>query len=315
MPVGEKRNNMAKVAIVMAAYNGEKYIAEQITSILNNSYKDIELHICDDGSTDGTEEIVASFVERYPRKVFYHRNEKNLGVIRNFFFGLNLVEAEYYMFSDQDDVWEKDKILHTLEKMKEQEAKANSKPVLVFGDAYMVDSYLQSMGNTFQKISNLNPKDTRLSHVVVENAVIGCTVMLNEALKKKLTVFPKEIRMHDWWVALIAATMGELAFLDEPLLKYRQHGNNTLGGMSDMSFAKKNLGKIGKIRQGVHGSCYQAKAFLECYWDELTEQQRSVLAYFAEIPEKSWFVRKYRVIRGGYFKTGILKNMALLFVI
>lgn len=308
---------MAEVAVIMAAYNGEKFIAEQIDSILDNSFTDIELHICDDGSTDRTEQIASVYVDKYPDKIHYHKNEKNLGVIRNFLYGLIYADCPYYMFSDQDDVWEKDKILHTLDKMKSEEnshmaAEGREIPIAVFGDAYMVDGELRSMNSTFQKLSNLTPADTGLPHVLVENAVIGCTLMINRCLRNKLQTVPEQVRMHDHWIAIMAAALGRLVYLDEPLLKYRQHGNNTLGGASDISYATSNLGRIKKIKAGVWDSYYQAGAFLDCFENELTEEQKSVLSYFADIPNHNWFVRKYRILHGGFYKTGFIKNTALL---
>lgn len=306
---------MAEVAVIMASYNGAKYIGEQIESILGNSFDDIELHVCDDGSTDETEEIVNTYVEKNPGKVFFHKNKENLGVIRNFLEGMKCADCPYYMFSDQDDVWEKDKILHTLERMKQEENKNVNIPIAVFGDAYMVDANLKSMNSTFQKTSNVNPTNTKLSHLVVENTVIGCTLMINAGLKELVRNTSLQIKMHDWWLALIATSMGKLVYLDEPLLKYRQHENNTLGAKSELAYATENVGKLKKIRDSVHESCFQAEAFLSCYGDKLTEEQRKIFSYFAEIPKLNWFARKYRIVHGKYFKTGLLKNFALLLII
>lgn len=306
---------MAEVAIIMASYNGEKYIQEQIDSILNSSFQDFELHVCDDGSTDRTEEIVSSYVKRNIGKVFFHKNRENLGVIRNFLDGMKYAQCPYYMFSDQDDVWEKDKILHTLEKMKREENQDADAPIAVFGDAYMVDAELRSLNNTFQRISNLNPTNTKLSHLVVENSVIGCTLMINACLKELVKETDLHIKMHDWWIALIATSFGKLVYLDEPLLKYRQHENNTLGAKSDIAYAKENIAKMKKIRDSVYESCFQAEAFLTCYREQLNEEQKNVLLYFAEIPRLNWIMRKYRILHGKFYKTGWLKNIALLLII
>jgi len=309
---------MAEIAIIVATYNGEKFIGEQLDSILRNSFTDFEIYVCDDGSSDDTKQVVAEYMTAHPNRIHWHKNEQNLGVIRNFLCAVEQIEADYFMFCDQDDVWLPDKLAHTLSCMKKAEEELPERPITVFGDATMVDGDLKPLGSSFQKVSNLNPTDVSLSHLVMENAAIGCTVMINCSVKQllqEIPELPKEVRMHDCWVAMISAALGKLVFLDEELLLYRQHGNNTLGGMSDLAYARKNMGRLARIKAGLHDSCRQAGALLTVYGKYMTTEQQEVLRKFAEIPEQSWLTRRITLVKGHYYKTGFLKNLCVFLII
>ena len=125
------------IAIIMGVYNGEKYIKEQIGSIIAGDCKDWKLFIFDDGSKDNTDNIVKEFIKNYPDKIYFEKNRENFGAAGNFFNGIKRVarelapEAEYFCFSDQDDVWVEDKLSRSLAKIKEIEG---GRPSLVFSD-------------------------------------------------------------------------------------------------------------------------------------------------------------------------------------
>ena len=300
---------MAEIAIIMATYNGEKYLKEQIESILANSYKDYAIYICDDGSTDDTEKIALSYQKQYPDRVYFHRNETNLRVIKNFLVNIKKIDAKYYMLCDQDDFWLPYKIEHTIQFMKKIEAEENDIPTVVFGDAKMVDENLKEYHPSFQKLNNLNTSKLDLCHLAMENKLIGCTVMFNRALWEYIDNYPDEIKMHDWWIALIGASFGKVAYIDEPLLLYRQHGNNQIGGVGEMEYIRQNITKLKEQRQALYNNCRQAKAFVDNYRDRLDEKQIKVLDIFGNVPEQGWLKRRYQVFRYGFTKTGIVRNI------
>ena len=137
---------MAEIGIILATYNGEKYLREQLDSILSNTFKDYEIHICDDGSTDGTIAIAKEYAEKYPQITVW-QNEKNQGYTGNFLKAVQRETAPYFMFCDQDDIWKPDKIEVTYRAMKEAEGTENQ-PVLVFTDAESYDDATnQSFGH------------------------------------------------------------------------------------------------------------------------------------------------------------------------
>ncbi|WP_186758272.1 glycosyltransferase family 2 protein [Loigolactobacillus coryniformis] len=216
----------AKIAILLSTYNGAEYLAEQISSIIQQTYANWQLFIRDDGSTDQTTQIIQKYQKMNQHIIFLNESHiENLGVKRSFMELLAVTQADYYMFCDQDDVWLPEKIQLTLNEMLKNRDK--EVPRLVHTDLMVVDQDLQPQRPMFGRDFQDNFRD-----VLYSNSVTGCTVMINETLRQlllKQPFDPKQIVMHDWWFALVAAAFGEIAYLAEPTILYRQHGNNTFG--------------------------------------------------------------------------------------
>lgn len=308
---------MEKVTIVMATYNGAAYLKSQIDSILTNTYTNWTLEICDDGSTDETISIIKAYVKTYPERIFLRQNSQNLGVVRNFLEGACRASGDYIMFADQDDVWLPDKIAHTLKKMKETEQGQTDIPAVVFTDAKVVDEKLQEIAPSFHKISALDTTKTDLAHLLMENKLIGCTMMFNQAAVKMLYQLPKQARYHDWWLGLIAASMGKIGYLSEGTLLYRQHGNNEVGTQSFLSYVKARIRSLQAQKQSLIENQKQAAELLEIYQNEklLSEQAKEELHIFASLSEKGWISRRKIVLRHGYLKTGVLRNIGIVLLI
>ncbi len=306
---------MDNICIIMATYNGEEFLEDQITSILENTYRDFVLHIYDDGSTDRTLEIIRSFAEQYPSQVVCHQNRANKGVILNFLQAVEELDADYYMLCDQDDIWLKRKIEKTLNYIRTLEDPARKLPVVVFGDAKVVNENLSVQADSFQKQSKYHPEHTDLAHLLMENKLLGCTIMFNRALKKKLYRFPPQIRMHDWWLGLVGTVFGTVGYLNEPLLLYRQHGTNIIGNPSYKDYIKNRTAQIERLQDILYRTCNQAEAFLALYEEELSKEQRTILHAFVTLPEQNWFVRRFRIIKYGFYKSGLIRNIGVLLVI
>lgn len=309
--------NMSEITVVMTAYNGEKYIREQIDSILHGSFTDFEIHVCDDGSTDRTREIIADVAMRDSRVTPFF-NEKNKGVIRNFLEGAANAESPYIMFSDQDDVWLADKLSKSLQEIKKQEKKwGQDVPLVVFADAKVVDGNLNELAPSFHRAGHLNTKKIDLAHLLMENKLIGCTMIMNRAmaelLKGELPV--KDMRMHDWWIGLIGAALGKVVYLPEPLLLYRQHGNNIVGSKSFTGYIKKRLASLKKQKQILKATERQAQAFLSVYGSRLSPQNQTVIKQFATLSQIGFWKRRYVLIKNGFFKTGVIRNIGVLLLI
>lgn len=219
--------NKDSVAILMSTYNGEQFLDEQIKSIINQTYQDWHLYIRDDGSSDNTVEILRKYSKKDNRITFINENKiKNVGIVASFMSLLDSVNAYYYMFSDQDDVWKMDKIAITLEKMKSETNKDNI-PVCVHTDLQVVDSKLkgeQSMKKGYVWSS--------FYHLMFGNCVTGCTMMINQSVKDKIKFESQNknlIPLHDWWIALIASAFGKVVFINEKTIYYRQHEKNVIG--------------------------------------------------------------------------------------
>ncbi len=218
---------MGNIDILLATYNGEKFIKEQIDSILNQTYQDFNLIISDDCSKDGTRDILKEYEKKDSRiKVFFQ--SKNLGYVKNFEFLLNEVESEYYMLSDQDDVWLPEKI------EKSYNCLIDNKADLVFSDLEVVDRKLNTTFKSFNDLMKYTKKakkyeDYRLEYLY--NCVTGCTLLTKSKFLKKILPLPNESEyvIHDFWIPLIVSMNGKVKYLNEPLIKYRQHGHNQVG--------------------------------------------------------------------------------------
>lgn len=311
---------MKQICIIMAAYQGERYLAQQIDSIIENTYQNIELHIYDDGSADNTFAIAEKYAGKYPDKIYAARNDANKGVILNFLEATTSLESDYYMYSDQDDVWLPEKIQKTLDFMKEQEeaiSHPQDTPVVVFSDAIVTDAGLAQTAPSFQRQSGYDTSALDLPRLLMENKLIGCTMMFNRAARDKLLRgnIPHGIRMHDWWLGLIGAAFGRVAYLDEPLLLYRQHDNNAIGGSSKGSYLKDRISHLRRDREALHATMAQGKAFLSAYGEELPPEKEKILRLFAELPEKNWLARRFYIVRYGFLKSGLVRNAGVLLVV
>lgn len=309
---------MSTIAIVMATYNGEKYVGEQIESILTSNYQDLELYIYDDGSGDHTVSVLREYEGKYPDKIHVFQNECNRGHLMNFMHALAATTTDYVMFSDQDDVWNSNKASVTLKRMKHMEAQLSKEsPLAVFTDAVVVDQELNVINRSFFCSGHLNPYRTDLPHLLMENKLIGCTVMVNAALRRVLLSrpLPEKARFHDWWIALIAASFGKIGFVKEGTILYRQHGGNVVGNTGFVAYVKNRITGLKQQRKALEALYQQAEEFLELYGDTLSEKNREIIRSFASIPEKNILERRILILHYGFLKTGLLRNIGLLIIV
>ena len=218
---------MERVDILLATYNGEKYLREQLDSLLRQTYKNIRIIISDDKSTDSTQTIIKEYKLKDERIVFFSQ-EKNLGVVLNFEFLLKKVQSKYYMFADQDDIWNDDKIEKSLNRLKEMEAD------IVFTDLQVVDDELNIINKSYWELKGLKQKILKyngFNALYLNNYVTGCTMIAKSETIQKILPIPSSSKyiLHDYWTALMISQNGKIEYLNEPTIKYRQHKNNKIG--------------------------------------------------------------------------------------
>ena len=234
-----------RVAIVMATYDGSRFVEEQIRSIQSQSFSEWLLYVRDDGSRDDTVQKVFQ-IEREDNRVKLIRDDLgNQGAIGNFstLMKVALEEgADYLFFADQDDVWHQDKLAIMLGAMHKLEL-ANGKPtpLLVHCDLAVVDEELHPIADSFVRYSRLSPTTLELGVLLCENQVTGCACAINRSLLELASPIPRDVLMHDWWLALLASSIGKIGFISKPLVMYRQHFSNVLGAMSFGQRIKKFL--------------------------------------------------------------------------
>ena len=297
-----------KIAILMATYNGEKYICQQIDSILSQTCKDWELYIHDDGSTDNTIAAVESYVEKYQDKIHLIDGKSTGGAKYNFFYMFGQVEAPYYMTCDQDDVWLEKKIELTYDKMLAIEDKADV-PCLVYTELRVVDSELNTIADTMSEYQSLDCHKRTINQFILQNSVTGCTMMVNMALRDKMlhiTDIDNTI-MHDWWAALVAAQFGKTAFIDEPTILYRQHGDNSLGalGINKLSYIVRRVWQKKQIQESMRLGRLQAREFAKTY----NLPADSLAVRYAALEGKSRLVRQRFYKENDMYKTGTMRRL------
>lgn len=293
-----------KVAVLMASYNGEKFIKEQIDSILNQTYKNIDIYISDDNSTDNTIKIIQQYAEKNHNIKYIQNNFENSGAKNNFANIFDKVNGyDYYMFCDQDDFWCKKKVEHVIEKAKKLEKDENF--ILIYNDLSITDSKLGVKEKSLiNKENKYLPKTKVFNHFLVQAYFPGCAMTFNDKLKQKVKSIPNCAEMHDWWVALIAAYYGNVFFLNEPLQLYRQHENNVVGSIKNNSIVSR-IKKISKLKEEKqiwkkyqNTVLLQAKEILNNYE---TSPNIEELKKFIEIMEKKYIIRKFMQLKKNKF--------------
>lgn len=290
-----------KVNILMSTYNGQQFLAEQIRSIQEQSYTDWTLFIRDDGSSDNTKEILKDF-EHQDSRIHLIDSDKsdNLGVIKSFHKLVNHDRADYYFFSDQDDVWLPNKLELSL---KEAQNYLADLPLMVYMDLKVVNQDLEIMTESMVK-SQSHHANTELVQELTENTVTGGVAMINHALAE-MWQETDDILMHDWYLALLASAFGNLVFIDQPGELYRQHSDNVLGARTLSKRFKKWIRPhilFAVYWDLIKNSQKQARHLLQM---PLSQSNRELIEAFVTIMDKP-MLKRFRILR----KYGLRKNKA-----
>lgn len=287
------------IAILLATYNvgNKEFLLEQLKSIEKQTYTDFICFIHDDGSTDGTEKIAKVFCDEYAEHFVYMGNNGTGGAKNNFMYMLSCIEADYYMFSDQDDVWFPDKIERTYDLMLTEERKNKKTPICVYSDLTVVDQNLNVLNHSFFTYSS-NPNKNSLHYLLHYNVAAGCTIMINKSLRKEAIRVDiiNDMFMHDWYLVALSKCIGNLIYLDKPLMYYRQHSDNTLGvkkKLSTLEKIKKYLTKpseyLNMKRNHLNECKGNAKALLATL--DINNTNRATIEYFLKIQNQSILFR------------------------
>lgn len=295
----------AKIAILMATYNGARYLRAQLDSLLNQQEQDWQLIVSDDGSTDETPQILAEYQARLPQKITLLSHAPTGSSRANFMLLTRQAGAfDYVMYCDQDDVWLPQKVGMTLRKMREIEGDQRQVPCLVHSDLSVVDEELKLQQESFFYSSMLRPDRDPLHYLVIQNIVTGCTMMINHALWQ-LAVLPCDesaMRMHDMWFALIASSLGRIGFVNRPTMLYRQHSGNVVGAKNvrSLRYIAAAFSRLRQNRESIRQCQRQAGALADTLGDRLRAEQRALLTAYADCAGQSKFARwrvifKYRI--------------------
>ena len=269
-----------KIDILMATYNGEKYLGEQLDSIINQTYHNWNLLIRDDNSTDKTLEIIQNYHKKDKRIKILKDNKGNIGIVGNFEELLKSSESEFIMFSDQDDIWVENKLdmyLKMIEKIK-------NKGFMIHSDAILFDKNKSNiLEDTFISKKAIN---RGLENVFFNYFVQGATILISKEIKNFILPFPKEVYLHDRYIHLISELFFERIFVNKALIYYRQHGDNQIG-------AKNTIRELLSKRYFDERDRQLIKIIYNKYGRLLTEDKKKLIEEYFKITdiEKNRFNR------------------------
>lgn len=287
-----------KVRILLSSYNGENYLHEQLESLISQSFKNIEILVRDDGSTDKTCEILHTYEDKY--NFINCIYGENLGVVKSFYELLkyNAEDIHYFAFCDQDDYWETEKIEKAIGIL---EKTTQDKPSLYCSKLHLVDKNKKHLGysNTFKIKPCLN-------HAVIENIAVGCTTVINQYARQKVLQKPlnfNSIYMFDWWVYMTVAAFGEIHYDKNSYILYRLHGHNTVGAATGGQISQ-IINKMNNIiRRPKQTWTNQIIAFGEHYDTELKKDVREKWFFaFTKTLKSSFFIRLIFVSRAPIYR-------------
>lgn len=302
---------MAKIDILMATHNGEKYVREQIESIQGQSFGDWRLLISDDCSSDNTLGIIRELSEEDKRIHVVSEGVRYGSAKSNFMNLLQKSESRYLMFSDQDDVWLPEKIEKSYREIVRLENGTDG-PCLFCSNVVVVDEELNVIANSFQEYSGIYPDETALNRLLVRNISTGCTTIFNRKLLSIASKFNtnKYYVMHDWLLAILARSFGKIICSSDPMMLYRQHGSNAAGAMSrDLVSRIKRASLSDRL---IVSSIVQASSILDCFQSELPVQAMQIMQEYASLLNKDLYERICTMNRYGFWKRDLAARSAQL---
>lgn len=301
------------VLVLLPVYNGQRFLVQQVESILNQAGVGTHLVCRDDGSSDGSSRVLHDLRLRWPGRITVLEDDLgNLGASGNFSCLMRqaldlepsgLGRANYIALSDQDDVWHPDKLAIGLAAIRSLEQQRPGTPALVHSDLRVIEEDGREIAPSMARYQGLRPDLSSLSAQLLSNTLTGCTSLMNRTLLEKALPVPPEAIMHDWWLSLVASALGSRRYLDQPLIDYRQHAANAIGAKAqDKPVAFKTI--LHRLFDDRHSEIFrlnarQAGGFLERFRHELTARQRFMtwLASNLSLPFPPLQRMIYRVLR------------------
>lgn len=312
-----------KVSILLATYNGEKYVREQIDSILKQTYQDFVLYISDDKSYDDTMCIINEYKEKYPVKIQILEHDSSTGSAKgNFLYLLKNVESDVFLFCDQDDVWTPDHIEILVNRYKLLSSEEKKLPVLIHTDLIVVNEKLDVIAPSFLHYAKI-PQEPNKHFYYLSNNVTGCVSLINNSLKEmvfsdyyKLNDNIDNIIMHDHLFALISVLFGKKIYINKPTNLYRQHGLNEVGAGSGYNLFD-NIRKatfIKKQKNAIEQSKRMMNFILD-YFSSLDSVEKNIMYEFVNISNKKKIERVLFLLENKIIKYGLCRNLFLFFII
>lgn len=287
------------ISIILCTYNGEKFIEEQVDSILNQSYSNIELVISDDASSDTTPVVLKKY-ENDPRcKIFFQK--QNLGLSENFAFAAKQSKGEFLAFADQDDIWLKDKI--------DSLYNAIGNSLLVYSDSLLVNERGESLNKKLSDIRKMYTGNDSRGYFMY-SVVWGHGMLIRRELLERSLPIPEGVH-HDVWLAFKALTLGGIVYLDKVTTHYRQHETSTSKTIRQKQETRKNEVRYNDYKKQLNWlqlmkdhAPAEEKAFYEKFYQLFSEKEKRKF-----VPALASFMLKHRDAIFRFSKKGFLSQL------
>lgn len=316
---------MASTDILLATFNGAPFLGDLLASLDAQTDQDWTLVVRDDGSADATRAILADWGVAHPGRLrSVEDGLGNLGAAGNFGVLLAASQADHFLLCDQDDVWLPDKVARLRTAIRAAEANYSpARPIIVHTDLIVADATLRPIAPSFWRYQRLiwPEAEAPWKTLALQNVVTGCAMIGNAALREVALPIPEEAMLHDWWLTLVAATMGRIIDDPEPSVFYRQHGDNSLGAKS---WAMRNglirvlsspAGAVRRANYILDGTRRQAQKLIARYGDRLEPRARAYLEEYAGLGRAGFVARKSFLFRHRLWFEDMTRNAGLLLCI
>ena len=306
--------NPPSIDVLLATYNGARYLRPQIESVLNQKDVSFRILVRDDGSVDETPAVIEHYKRLRPECIVHLGGSDNLGVIGNFAHLLGEATAPYVALCDQDDIWEPHKLRILLETMHDLEERHGiDTPLLVHCDLRVVDDALRERHSSYWRFAGVYPSRSSLPRLLLKNTIAGCASLANKALVRLALPVPRAALMHDYWLALVACAAGHVGAVEEPLMLYRQHERNTIGARpyNWRSFVDRIAD--GLAHWDLSALRRQAAALSERCHEVMTAENRALIDDFVDLPRRNWIGQRWFLLHHGIVMPGLMRNLILFF--
>ncbi len=281
---------MRKVTILMSTYNGEKFLREQLESLLAQKLpEDCEMKILirDDGSNDSTRKILDEYKENGALEWY---SGDNLKPAKSFWdLVRNAPDSDYYCFCDQDDVWFEDKIARAITALQKEN---NKQPLLYCSNVIVTDASCKAL----YPLDDGTAKHTDFAHSLIYSLAPGCTMMFNAAARREFLKYDMNLEfeiIHDWLAHKIAAMFGKVVYDPQPSMYYRQHGNNVIGSQRTGRISG-FFQKVKRIMGNYAGTrSLSAKSLISVYGSDASEENRHLLDIVANYKENKKLKKEF----------------------
>ncbi len=249
------------IDILLPIYNGERFLKQLLDSILSQTYTNWQIIVRDDCSSDGSMNIIRNYQSKYPHKIIVVEDSYgNQGTSGCNNLLLQEMNSDYFMFCDQDDIWENKKIEILMEKMKEQEYKYPQIPIMICSDACCIDDNNNLLCSSFFENQKFCEVTGNVHKLLALNVVQGSTTLMNRKVKETIKYIPNDL-FHDWWTAVNVAYYGKVCYIHKQLIRYRQHQHNVVGALDiGVKYHLKKLSNLSR-QLAIYLSMYRQLSF------------------------------------------------------